>query len=228
MPSSANFPQAASNPRSSLPIRAVGHIIGQNNRPIEGDYSSTRQWVLNYVIALTGLFLVLVYESAMTFVISARFCVPSRLCLRIVRAQPSDCSLPYPTYPTLRLVVVRSASLVQETLHSQFRSLEDFRSCHISDRDVCFVEGDSTPAFWVALTQDTYVNASDIPVCSGATNLSVTLMPKPTMEFLALFPPFLRAGPVDKASPRTLPASRRRIKRMSGLWRPSPIASVAF
>lgn len=69
-------------------------------------YPSTRHWILNFSILLSGIFLALAYEASMT------------------------------------------AGLVQETMKSDFESVQDFKSCRIDASDVCIVKGDVVQSFW--------------------------------------------------------------------------------
>lgn len=46
----------------------VGRMVGMASKPYEGEMHSTRQWLLNFIITLTGLFLFLIYEATMTYV----------------------------------------------------------------------------------------------------------------------------------------------------------------
>lgn len=41
-------------------------MMGHSTTEIPGDFRRTRQWTLNLIIFLTGLFLVLTYEASMT------------------------------------------------------------------------------------------------------------------------------------------------------------------
>lgn len=41
-----------------------------------------------------------------------------------------------------------SASLVQESIESEFRTIEDFRSCRIPAKDVCIPGGGAVENFW--------------------------------------------------------------------------------
>lgn len=68
--------------------------------------NSNRQWVLQFIIALSGLFLVLVFESAMT------------------------------------------ASLVQESFISEYRTIEDLRNCRINMTEVCIPAGGAIESIW--------------------------------------------------------------------------------
>jgi len=46
----------------------VAKMIQQNYEVVEGDGDSTRQWIINFILLLCGLFLVLSYEAVMTLV----------------------------------------------------------------------------------------------------------------------------------------------------------------
>lgn len=41
-------------------------MIGQQDESVESVQSSTRQWTLNFIILLCGLFFTLIYEATMT------------------------------------------------------------------------------------------------------------------------------------------------------------------
>lgn len=81
-------------------------MIGNTEDDTSNLYPSTRQWILNFTILLSGIFLALAYEASMT------------------------------------------AGLVQETMESDFQSVQDFKSCRISADDVCLPKGDAVQSYW--------------------------------------------------------------------------------
>lgn len=116
---------------------------------------TTRQWLLSITIALCGLLLMLLYEASMTYGLPH---------------SPVETS-PAPTKPrstcneTDESTFYRcgSASLVKQSVASDFRSLEDFERCRIPDTDICFVGGDGIQTFWENSMTNRYGN---IPIPS--------------------------------------------------------------
>lgn len=112
-------------------------MIGQSTNEIRGDYGSTRQWTLNFVIVLCGLFLVLAYEATMTYV-SHITCGVSF----------DNGKSPLFAILTIAIPIVRSALLVQEKIFSPFRSIEDVKNCYIPAEDVCIPQGGAVEEYW--------------------------------------------------------------------------------
>lgn len=52
-----------------------------------------------------------------------------------------------------------SASLVQQTVQSAYRTIEDFEFCRIADEDICFVKGDGIETFWENSMSNRYVSS---------------------------------------------------------------------
>lgn len=60
---------------------------------------------------------------------------------------------------SLFLVLVYEASmtatLVQESLESEFHSIDDLKNCKFPDHEVCIVDGDATRHFWDVIAANT-------------------------------------------------------------------------
>lgn len=63
----------------------------------------------------------------------------------------STLSYPSPILLTLHIVFdLGSASLVQESIESEFRSFDDFQTCKIPAKEACLASGGAAQTFWLS------------------------------------------------------------------------------